>query len=488
MKTIKYILYICLLSLVASCGNGWLDLEPSTSVGDDEAPSLEKAKFTLNGIYNLMQSSDAYSGRMIYLGDVLGDDVQASGSTKRTARYYLMDYNKDNIASSFWRNPYEMIRNANLILSYIDNIEIAADETEDQKDFKGQALALRALATFDLTRIYGYTYTKDMGESLGVPVVKDVPQIDFKPRRNSVKECYSSIIDDLKQAVELLKNSSRDNSNKGKINKWSAITLLSRVYLYCGMNAEALAMAEEGINGAKAKGFRLWTNAEYEGGWSMEFQPEVLFEIVNITTDSPGKESMGYLCSNEGYSDMILTTPFIALIQKDKDDVRNKAIKKVVDSKKKTVTYFINKYQPEGGENVADANIPMFRMSELYLNAAEAAVKTGNNEKAALYLDAIVQRANPANTVKGSTISLDQVLTERRKEFFGEGHRSYDLLRNNMRVVRKDVTGTDATTKHLPLDNDVIDYDRTFFRSILPIPKYEMDANPNMRDQQNPGY
>lgn len=62
---------------------------------------------------------------------------------------------------------------------------------------------------------------------------------------------------------------------------------------------------------------------------------------------------------------------------------------------------------------------PFFGLSELYLNAAESAVKIGDNANAVKYLDAIVMRANPAKTVKGQTITLDQVLTERRKEFFG---------------------------------------------------------------------
>lgn len=37
---------------------------------------------------------------------------------------------------------------------------------------------------------------------------------------------------------------------------------------------------------------------------------------------------------------------------------------------------YLNKYQPQPGENIMDANIPIVRLSETYLNAAEAAVKT----------------------------------------------------------------------------------------------------------------
>ena len=46
----------------------------------------------------------------------------------------------------------------------------------------------------------------------------------------------------------------------------------------------------------------------------------------------------------------------------------------------------------------------MLRLSETYLNAAEAAVKLGDNETAIKYLEPIVKRANPNNTVEGSYV------------------------------------------------------------------------------------
>ena len=56
-------------------------------------------------------------------------------------------------------------------------------------------------------------------------------------------------------------------------------------------------------------------------------------------------------------------------------------------------------------------NIPVIRISEAYLNAAESAVKTSDNIKATTYLEAIVKRANPANSVVG-TVTLEQVIKE----------------------------------------------------------------------------
>lgn len=58
-----------------------------------------------------------------------------------------------------------------------------------------------------------------------------------------------------------------------------------------------------------------------------------------------------------------------------------------------------------------DSNIPVLRLSELYLIAAEAAVKLNNNDKAVKYLMRwLPGRANPEKTVQGKTVTLDDVL------------------------------------------------------------------------------
>ncbi len=109
-----------------------------------------------------------------------------------------------------------------------------------------------------------------------------------------------------------------------------------------------------------------------------------------------------------------------------------------------------------------DANIPIVRLSETYLNAAEAAVKNGDATKAAKYLKAIALRGNPDYSMPAK-VTLDDVLEERRKELIGEGHRMFDLLRNNLRVTR--INETDdmmkevvhfATKKHLWISTETI--------------------------------
>ena len=107
-----------------------------------------------------------------------------------------------------------------------------------------------------------------------------------------------------------------------------------------------------------------------------------------------------------------------------------------------------------------------------------------NNETAVKYLDPIVRRANPDKTVEGMTLTLEDVLNERRKELVAEGHRMFDIIRNGMTVERFDVSNSAIkNTKHFSKN---LEFDWNFHKIVLPIPKAEMDTNPNM--VQNPGY
>ena len=478
----------------SSCGNDWLDLEPSTSVKTN-VKTISDVEFTLNGIYSTMQSSDAYSGRLVYYGDVTGDDIQAVSSTKRTANAYLYGFTKTNAPASYWSLPYEIIQNCNVILKHIDDIQITDKQKDALDDLKGQALAIRGLALFDLTKLFGYPYTMDNGASLGACIVTDVLEKDAMSQRSTVAQCYTQILKDVEESVKLLGK----DFNKGKINRWAALTLLSRVYLYHGDDAKALAAAKEAIEGAEKNGYALWTNEEYPSAWandaSKQKPGEVLFEIINLTTDSPGKESLGYLYAPGGYADGCVTVSFYNMMLKDANDVRLKIINVATKDKYSSSSIygraFINKFQPQQGENLTDANIPLIRLSEAYLNAAEAAAKLtaagdDHNAEAALYLDAIVNRANPdKHVVADNQITLKQVLEERRKEFVGEGHRMFDLLRNGMKVKRiKESNKQLSKTKHTCSDEYMtIGLDN--YKIVLPIPQYERNVShiPN-----NPGY
>lgn len=481
MKKIIYILAFLPFILI-SCSEDWLDLKPTTQVLSEEAiKNLVDADYAMNGIYSIFQDYEYYGARMQYYADVTGDDMQATGTNKRSSQYYMMVSTVDGVYRSLWELPHRVMRNANNLLSQIDILEVTPTELAQKNDIKGQALAVRALALFDVTRVHGSTYLKDNGASLGGCIITEVVGPNYQPQRSTVSDCYTQIIKDLTDAIPLLKATKND----GKINRWAAQTILSRVYLYKGDYANALIQAEEAITGATANGYRLWTNAEYASAtaaWKSRFTPEVLFEVANNVSDRAGNEGIGYLLYSSGYNDIVLTSAFLTLLESDPLDVRLKITKLVTSSSSfnKTRPVYLLKYTG-ADTDVRNANIPIIRISEAYLNAAESAVQTLDNTKAITYLSAIVKRANPANSVAG-TVTLTQVINERRKEFVGEGHRQFDALRNNETLVR---SGGWHIANLIP---EVQSYNRDYFHAILPIPRFEIDANPNIKNQQNPGY
>lgn len=486
-RIMKNILYLSIIGclLFTSCGDDWLSkAQPSTSTDTSEAITSERdALYALNGTYDLLREYEYYGARMTFYGDVTGEDMQANGETKRAAKYYLFDFTKDNTPSSLWYQPYRVIRRANNILAYIKTLS-DTEMTDGLKDIKGQALTLRAMGHFDLAKVFGSPYTKDNGASLAAPIELVPHEYNSRPKRSTVAQVYERVIKDLEDAELLLSAA----PNNGRFNKFGAQQLLARAYLYTGKDAEAyttittmIADAETPATATKAQ-YKLWTNAEYSTIWTKDFTSEMLLQLpVTKTETGPGKEGIGYLMWRSGYDDIILSYDYMDMIKTDANDVRLKLTTKYTNSKG-AILYYLNKYpgNTSEGENPQYANIPVLRFSEAYLIAAEAAVKLNDNVNAITYLKAIVSRANPAMTVTG-IVTLDDVLNERRKELVGEGHRLFDAMRNDKRIERQ------GASHNLPsLRPETKSFDRTFYKTVMSIPRQEIDANPNM--VQNPGY
>ena len=131
-------------------------------------------------------------------------------------------------------------------------------------------------------------------------------------------------------------------------------------------------------------------------------------------------------------------------------------------------------------------NIKLIRLSEVHLIAAEAALNlpTPDNAKAALYLNNIRKRAPALPLATSATVTMDMIADERSKELFAEGHRFFDMMRWNKPIELNDEFIFPAVV--IPSRDKIID--RTFYRTILPIPQNEIDANPAIAEQQNTGY
>lgn len=519
MKKI-YIYLLAALTAVfvsTSCSAGWLDLEPG-----DEAPrgdalkNMDDAEVAMYGVYQMIKGTNNYpnyyAAAMIYYGDVRGDDMQVfAKSSNRATWAYNMTYTISG-ANNMWQTPYIVIDRANSLIEAFEKGMIKDGTTEEHNHLIGQCLMARALAHFDLLRVYSLPYdVPSNGGKYGVPVVTKVLSYEDKPGRNTINDVYTQVIADLKDAI----NKMYPDYAIGEFNSWAAKALLARVYLYQGDNDSAYKLAYDVIENGPSK---LWTNEQYIDAWSIvpnkASDTEVLFEIsITNTSDWTDRPGIAYLYSQNGYREAHITKSFNQKLKTEKaGDVRLGIFLKTTNAQAlggmpkpgepgsdiRDENIWVNKYP--GSKTATDfriGNIPLLRLSETYLIAAEAAVKgaTGTTASdAAKYLNAIILRGNPnATPLSAGSITLDDVLNERRFELTGEGHRFFDLIRNNKTVVRYERGATEAETEqnrgwHLPLSNASREFDNTYFRVILPIPLAEIEANPTIASQQNPGY
>jgi hypothetical protein len=501
MKNTRYLIKLIIIALLIaaqSCSEDFLNEFPSNSQSPDNIKTIADAQIVMNGAYDLMQDNNYYNANVITDNDVRGDDMQTADEGRIDDEYLYRYTAQTDFDEDSWAQPFTILKHVNTILTFIDDIETdLPDEVTQKSDIKGQALTIRALAHFDLCRQFGRQYSHDNGASLGVPIVTSVLDPYEKLPRNTVAEVYAQVISDLNAAIPLL----TEDKRLGKVNAWAAKTLLARVYLYKEDNTNAFNTAVDVINNGP---YTLMTRSDYVDSWANPSgSSESIFAIINNAADNGGGESINNLSDPGGYGQFIATQDLIDLMRSDTNDIRMQMLYVDQFSMKNnpadptadpTTWGRVLKYPGHGntkarivafqesGAPLAVAayvnNVSVFRLSELYLIAAEAAIKNSDAANATFYLNKIVERANPAATVAQGDVNLDRILTERRKELVAEGHRFFDLVRNKRDIVRS--FSARIYDNSTPL---LIKWDN--YKIIFPIPQSELNINPMT---QNDGY
>lgn len=453
--------------IFTSC-DGYLDVTPSDAVDRDGAiANLEDAQIALNGAYYGLITDSYYGNDFIARAEVGGEDVQTLSNGKRTENFYRFLYRQNNAPSGLWSVPYSVINRVNVLLEAIEAGTIP--ESEDLDQVKGEALALRALCHFDLLLTYGTPYLKDNGASLGVPLVDKVLSPNDLPSRSTVAQGYAMVLTDLEDAKNLM----NEEVVNGHFNRWAAKALLARVNLHKGDYDAAYNYAKDVVENGP---YTLIKNEDYVASWIKNFTTESIFELEITNLASGNRELFGYVAHPTGYAAVIGTKDFIDLLNEDPNDVRLGLLQEDSEGQKR----FINKYPGRDGATAVN-NTRVIRLSDIYLVAAEAALRksTIDQDMADDCLNEIIKRANPNAPTTTATINL--ILKERRKELVMEGHRLHDILRAGLSVTR---TGGYHFLNQIDLQT--VSWDD--YRCVMPIPQAEIDANPNLKKQQNPGY
>lgn len=493
----KLISKIFLLGAILSfgCAEDYLDTVPTDAVSETAVfTTTQNAMTALNGIHRSMfirydsQGQPGEGGVMI-MREVLGEDVvmttTGNGWFVSMSRW-LNHVNENSGDVRFvWRFYYKVIGNANMIITNIDN----ADGPQAEKDeIKGQALAYRAWAHFNLVQLFAERYNPGGSNGqLGVPIVLE-PITEGGPR-NTVEEVYTQVNTDLDAAIALLDES---RNAKSHINVNVARGIKARVALTQGNYSQAATLAAQA-----REGFELMSATQLYEGFNNVDNPEWMwgsrqiddqqtffasfFAYLSVNFSSTNIRSNPKAINSALY-DMIPESDFRkGLWDPNASDpaLRDPFIDEVTLSSFAKIDYMNRKFVAQANASSV-GDVPYMRAAEMYLIEAEALARAGNDGQAAQALFNLVSQRDPEYTLSSNTGSdlIEEVMVQRRIELWGEGFRFYDLKRLNLPLDR---TGANHVSTVI---NGKFEEPAGSNNWLFRIPISELNANENM--VQNP--
>lgn len=456
-----------------------MELFPYNQKETSEAFNTENdVTLAVNGMYTGIRTSGSYySGTWNIIADVLADNVILNPTGRLSLRdpFYEWRYTGESTYGLF-TGGYTIVRRANAILENVNSLNDGAFKN----DVKGQALAIRAMTYFDMSRVYSKTYLNASATDSTVAYVTTTDPT-IMPSKEPVRPFYDKVIADLVEAESLI----NVNNGVGKLNKAAVQGLLSRVYLYKGDYAACIASATSALgttpNLPNITNFPLiWRDATEAG---------VLFKIRNTTLDASNTLGVNYYQTVGGGIRSEYVVDFDLFNMYANNDVRKSTYISTSPFNGVSQNHVV-KYAGRGGTaqaGVLDAKV--IRTAEVLLNRAEANYRLGTSAGATAALaDLNLLKANRytghVDVVLSGQALLDEILKERRLELAFEGDRFWDLKRRNLPVERNAVRGEKADgTGTPPVFTTMPVGDKRF---LLPYPQSELNFNKNFK--QNPGY
>ena len=480
-RFVTYILIGLAVLSVSACED-FLEKGPKLSQSTDLVLSsydgLNKATL---GAYARLGNVGWYGGEC-----VLESEMRSGNGIKHidhNSNRYMTQMNWNYLpepTSGMWATGYVTIAACNNVIDNLEGKESSEVSAQDLNNLKAECLFLRALCHFDIVTLFAlpYTYVKNNGNSLkdnqklGIPYVYHTDS-EARPAREPVLTVYENIVNDLLEAEKIIDPS---YVRSGVADTKAVVTLpviqafLSRVYLYMGEWQKSADYATKVINSGK---YTLYKPEEYTKVWTGNTGgSEVIFENF-IDLGNLSNEDCSYMTYPEGaYGDCICSPELYNLYEDG--DVRKDLYRQ--DSNETEGLWWTLKYEGKGTGTPDASNTVILRLSEMYLNRAEAIVRgaTVAGTDAVKDLNLLMKNRNASQY---NAVGVDAIQTERRKELAWEGHYFFDLARWNKGVTRGSCYGMDVKYQNIPFPD---------YKWALPIPKRELNVNENL--VQNDGY
>lgn len=365
MKNI--LIYSLILAVVASSCNVLDQVSPSQVNTSSVFNNAAGAESAVIGMYSSMQSNYYYGGYFPLLSDVYSD-VSRAGGFNVTALDEIATYQVSTgniLVQNMYVAMYYTIAAANGIIANVPGIKDPTF-TQAQKDsLVGQAYAVRAMANFDLLRMFGQHW--DQSSIYGVPVVTTVQNYNSLTPRSTVAQTYQAIINDLQQANSLLPHS-KPYLNE-YINPDAVQALLARVYLYKKDYANAIAAANQVISDGS---FNLLGPGNFTQIYSTKLSNESVFELVFNVQNQSAYNSYTYSRTQALVTEVLFLADTTMNIYYTNHPADLRA--QLVDFSAATESNFLpfGRTQKYRGEINKDNSAYVVRMAEVYLIRAEA--------------------------------------------------------------------------------------------------------------------
>lgn len=449
--------------LMTSCGDSFFDLEPASSVTIDKVyKTASDYNVAVIGCYAKLQSQVNFNTECCeYRSDNLSLGAPTAGTQDRYDIDHFTEKPSNGILSSYWANFNNNVYRCNLLLDQIDGANFAENL---KKQYKGEAMFIRALNYFNMYRIWG-----------GVPATKHVVSAAeaLKVARYSDEQMFDLIAGDLKEIVDNnYLPETYSSADMGRATSGAAKALLGKVYLTFHKWTEAKDILSQLIGKYQlvspiAQVFDVDNKNNNEIIFAVHFNKEIEGEghsyWYNLTNASDDTNQTSSLLNTFPTGDD--RKDLITYVQVEKN-VR--LMNKFYDTKSPT-------FKTVGNDQI------LLRYADVLLMYAEALNEiqydASEGSLALKYLNAVRQRAGISNLTVKQLPTQEKfrkgILVERQREFPYEGQRWFDLVRMGF-------------AKSVMAENGVEIKD---YQLLFPIPQQEIEK---VGDKsilwQNPGY
>lgn len=504
MKNIyKIFSTILVLSLALQGCNDYLDLPPTneravssfTDVKQSFSGYLEQYSYPGTSFFNLWIGRPSFlSGPDMIMFESYSDNIDFEkafvDSYVKTPNYevaagvdlevFYSNFMLWNISESpygIWTDYYEAIGFINGLLMKLDQVDGGTDAERDH--VKGEMLAHRGYLLFKLLQYYAPYNKADMGIPVYLNTGGNV--VGITNPRKSHAEVYEIILNDLNEANEIVQRTSPKEGFNIFFNKKYLNNILSQVYWF---KAESPAKEPADYENAKSH-----STVALEGDLGIPTSKDGIWAVWRGAASGYTayyKESGRYATGtgaiyNAAYitatwatdypRDIAIEKEFIDLFSTS--DIRFNAYFSLNQPNRKdsTISWEFNCGNFYRGTNAG--KVILFQPEEAYLILAESNYRTGNEGEALSVLNEFKGLRNAVTVDLSGEALLNEIINERRKEFFGrQDHRWLDLKRYGNKTITRTLT--------VKGEEYSITVDPNSYRYALPIPLEELANNPDL--------